>query len=216
MATVSACHVHNDGAEARLCSKGAFFDCSSVILQALFPLPINLPEQERLYLLCLVRAQGIHVDHSGSAHHTLCILSQPCWHFSLSLWGARSSKILILEVCVAAGWSFPHTFIRITVWTLIRQQDLKSFWVISFSQPQGLSICIHLNPVGQAFVQCGGMGINIPIASTPQRRFEFPQKGKSLGYICNPVPHKMLRRFAILPACLCSFYRQLESGNSVN
>jgi len=73
---------------------------------------------------------------------------------------------------------------RITVWTWIRKQNLKSFGVNSFSWPQGLCICIHHNLVGQAFVQYGSMGINIPTASTRQRNFEFPQKKTPLGYIC--------------------------------
>lgn len=54
-----------------------------------------------------------------------------------------SSKMIKLEVCSAAVWSFP--------------QALKSLWVNPFSGPQGLCICMCVNLVGQTFVQSGYM-----------------------------------------------------------
>ncbi len=129
----------------------ASFRSQLVTLHSFHPPPLGSSEDERLHMLCPVRALNIYVDRSniwrkspqllvcfGAGCHGLATSKQRISHWvrdaislayevrglpsplsvrAHSTWSVASSQALfswvpLEEICVAAGWSSPHTFIR--------------------------------------------------------------------------------------------------------
>ncbi len=131
--------------------KVPFSTMNPVVLEAFCPPPFTTPEQERLHLLCPVRALQIYVHRTSQwrkseqlficyggrnrgaaatkhtvSHwvrdaialaHEACGQASPLGVRAHSTRGVSSSMALargapLQQVCDAAGWSSPHTFVR--------------------------------------------------------------------------------------------------------
>ncbi len=111
------------------------FRSQVVTLHSFHPPPFASSEDERLYLLCPVRALKLYVDRSkvwrkspqllicfGAGRRGLATSKQRISHWvrdtiSHSTRGVASSQALfrgvpLEDICVAAGWSSPHTFVK--------------------------------------------------------------------------------------------------------
>ncbi len=110
------------------------FRSQVVTLHSFHPPPFASSEDERLHLLCPVRALKLYVDRSkvwrkspqllicfGAGRRGLATskqkISSPLSLRAHSTRGVASSQALfrgvsLEDICVAAGWSSPHTFVR--------------------------------------------------------------------------------------------------------
>ncbi len=103
------------------------FRSQVVTLHSFHPPPFASSEDERLHLLCPVRALKLYVDPSkvwrkspqllicfGAGRRGLATSKQRISHWvrdAISLRGFFRG-VPLEDICVAAGWSSPHTFVR--------------------------------------------------------------------------------------------------------
>ncbi len=182
-----------------------------VVFEAFCPPPFTTPEQERLHLLCPVRALQIYVHRTSqwrkseqlficyggrnrgaaATKHTVSHWvrdaialayeargqASPLRVRAHSTRGVASSMALargapLQQVCDAAGWSSPHTFVRFYSLDVHATPDSHILESTSQSHIWDLfNVCAHTSQRwGSRHFQCGSVGILVPIALSAQHR----------------------------------------------
>ncbi len=184
--------------------KVPFSTMNPVVLEAFCPPPFTTPEQERLHLLCPVRALQIYVHRTSQWRKSEqlsyamglqpdCIAlgedaialayeargqASPLGVRAHSTRGVASSMALargapLQQVCDAAGWSSPHTFVRF--YSLDVHATPGSHVLQSTSQSHVwdlFSVCAHTlhNAGGPDTSSAAALVFSFPIALSAQHR----------------------------------------------